>query len=208
MNLLVAKRTKDVPSRELQSYVILSHLSKGNFRQQLQTKLGGARCAEITLDTPPSVNQDQYHSYLSGLKRYIEWSQSDELDLNSFTEQDTYYVAVVAYLYRDVTPLSRYAERISSVSDRYYWFYLSLEEETFYAEMEIVSYHRLTISDLKLSQVKRLASDSVSELKLFSTAQDDIVAQQCNALVDQMLDQGLVLTSNKLTQRFGCRIRS
>lgn len=125
----------------------LSSFSEGKFKNFLTSST-----KEVSLVYPEWLNSKQRDKYTSGLKNYLHAAQNSLVNQNTLTEEDYYYMAVVAYNYQDTTPLLR-LDKNPKFSDKYYWLYLS-HDDIFYPTMEVEMYRRRTITSIPLLNLK------------------------------------------------------
>lgn len=132
-------------------YIDLSQFKESIFKNYLLNKLNKNKYATIILNIPDFISSTQKDKYLFGLKNYLSACAKEEKNWTTSTEEDFYYMAVIAYNYRDIVPLVRIHKLIKKIkSDKYYWLYLSRQEELFYPTLEIEMYRRKTTSTINI----------------------------------------------------------
>lgn len=116
----------------------------GKFKNWLLTQLGDEQSVVI-------CPEDKYSP--TGFELYFKSAAQIFLDLNNCSEDDIYQMAVVAYFFRDLSPLVALKDKIPGLSDKFYWLYLAQDANVFYSTLEIEMYRRHTTSQINLDNI-------------------------------------------------------
>jgi hypothetical protein len=104
-----------------------------------------------TLEIPfPNYFQRNRDEYSKAFLTCITISLEEEINFSLLTEEDIFYIAVVAYIYGDLTLLQGLRKYITTLSDDYFWIFLAEERYFFYSIMEVEIYRRRVSLDLSL----------------------------------------------------------
>lgn len=101
---------------------------------------------------PEHISTNQHNEYLEAELRYNDTKLKKTIV--KLSEQNIYYIAVVAYFNKNLKPLrvlNTYLKREGvEISDKYFWIYLSKREKLFYSILEVEMYRRRTTNTVKL----------------------------------------------------------
>jgi hypothetical protein len=142
--------------KQKEGYYNLEDFKPGIFKNTLTNLLQNKKNITTSVPIPEYIVSSAVDKYISSFINYIGIASGDIKSkvYKKYTEDDFYYLAVVAYSYRDVYPLLRINKHLKEeVSDKYYWLYLAKEEDLFYSTVEIEMYRRRTAVTLHLIEL-------------------------------------------------------
>jgi hypothetical protein len=105
---------------------------------------------------PQGINPSQHEDYIQGYNLYIQCSEKKyPKNIASLTENQIYFMAVIALQYKNEIPLRNLRSKLPSekISDVYYWLYLSDDPKLLWSELEIEMCRRRTDDKLSLIDI-------------------------------------------------------
>ena len=137
---------------EVPKHYNISLLSNSKFRDYMYEIIGNKDTKNWTIVIPKFISTRNIDKYCDGFVLYLELAIKINRDIIFLTEEEIYFAGVVAYHFKDLSPLRI---KVQQLSDKYYWFYLANNKELFYPTMEIEMYRRRTTTSIKLINLEK-----------------------------------------------------
>src|ERR1700679_3056028 len=104
----------------------ISKIQNGNFQRYLATFPYQANSIDIVI--PDYVPISQIKLLVAGFSLYLKCAFS-KFPTVTLSEEEIFYFAVVAFIYRDIYPLKLLDKHLNKLSDTFFWLYLAYQEE-------------------------------------------------------------------------------
>lgn len=116
---------------------------------------------EKKIKIPEHISKEQHRNYVRGYKLYHMIDKFSDAVISNLSEDDIYYMAVVALETKDLEPLQRLGNKLAKkpLTDKYYWSYLSDDPYLFYSTIEVEMFRRRTSSTIHLYDLSEFKKD-------------------------------------------------
>src|SRR5258706_6221264 len=109
---------------------------------------------KCNLHPPDYINPSQAGDYAEGFILYTQCASlnMEHIVIEDLTENIIYFMAVAAYVHRDVEPLRHLGVHLNELDSHFFWLYLA-NEDCFYITLETEMYRRHTLTSLLLKTI-------------------------------------------------------